>query len=201
MVWTMALRSRMNHRNSLRYSGKQRSAPIDRVGGHRRKHLRKKDRARWNRVGEQPLPHGVTAALEIELEPFSLENQHHAPPNQNDGAKHRWKSALLIEGGNSWLGFLFGNEILNTVAIDGVAKFLLDGVPVAAILVGDASRLVGIIARKKLVGGFLIISGTSPGIGHCVQKTAADRDFPLTLNVQAFPGFNGNSQHKCRTDI
>ena len=34
-------------------------------------------------VREEPLPHGMTAALEIEFEAFALEDEHGQPPEEH----------------------------------------------------------------------------------------------------------------------
>src|SRR5271170_3350966 len=97
---------------------------------------------------KEPFPHRMPAALQIELEPFALKDEHDSPPEQDEGAEHRRESTDFWQGIKTGHGHVCVNEIMHAVSDEIVVEFFLNGGRVASIFGGDSMRL-GVAIRSQ----------------------------------------------------
>jgi hypothetical protein len=115
-----------------------RAEPIDGIGADGHEHLSEENCAGLNGMAEEPLPHGMAAALEVELHALALADHHDEPQQEHEGGDHLRHSGEAGEMFQAGLGNLLADQATPTVVAEVRPDAVFDVFWPSAVALGGA---------------------------------------------------------------
>ena len=166
------------------------AGPVDGVGGDGGEHLGEEDGCGRDGVREEPLPHGVAALREIELEAFSLADEHSGPEDEEERAEEWGEAVGAAEVGEAVGDAVLGDEFVEIAFAVGGDELLFDVVLVASVVFGDAAGFDGVLGGWQGLAGFGPVGGVVGGVSCVGEEVTADDDFAGRFGVDVLADFD-----------